>query len=392
MQARRRFAEHSNSHETIEIVYDEDDNKKYNNVPKSRFALPFSQNFVTNIVSGITNITNSTNLTDNKENLISDSEFFLESSRPEEEFIMASRDRTNEFGNAVRSLQSRNITRSINQRDTTKAKQMQSYSEFMNMAKFIGKNLTSTYTKLEKLTLLAKKKSLFEDRPQEIQELTYIIKGDLSALNQQIAKLQEISRRNNELDSKHMISHSSNMVLALQSKLATMSTDFKQILEIRTENLKFQKNRHDQFSQAGSGSSVSKNASTSLLLAEEQHQSSIEMGRQGSHPQNQSQTQLMIYSDESDNYVQQRAETMQNIESTIVELGGIFQQLAHMVKEQEEIVERIDTNIADAEMNIDAAHSEILKYFQSVTKNRWLMIKIFGVLIFFFIFFLVFMS
>lgn len=38
--------------------------------------------------------------------------------------------------------------------------------------------------------------------------------------------------------------------------------------------------------------------------------------------------------------MQSRAETMQNIESTIVELGGIFQQLAHMVKEQEEMVER----------------------------------------------------
>ena len=31
---------------------------------------------------------------------------------------------------------------------------------------------------------------------------------------------------------------------------------------------------------------------------------------------------------------------MQNIEQTIVELGGIFQQLAHMVKEQEEVVQR----------------------------------------------------
>lgn len=38
--------------------------------------------------------------------------------------------------------------------------------------------------------------------------------------------------------------------------------------------------------------------------------------------------------------MQSRAETMQNIESTIVELGGIFQQLAHMVQEQEEMVER----------------------------------------------------
>lgn len=41
-----------------------------------------------------------------------------------------------------------------------------------------------------------------------------------------------------------------------------------------------------------------------------------------------------------DDYIQDRADTMKNIESTIVELGGIFTQLAHMVKEQEEIVHR----------------------------------------------------
>lgn len=41
-----------------------------------------------------------------------------------------------------------------------------------------------------------------------------------------------------------------------------------------------------------------------------------------------------------DSYLKSRADTMQNIESTIVELGGIFQQLAHMVKEQEEMVQR----------------------------------------------------
>ena len=85
--------------------------------------------------------------------------------------------------------------------------------------------------------------------------------------------------------------------------------------------------------------------------------------------------QMGLMQDESDNYLQSRAETMQNIESTIVELGGIFQQLAHMVKEQEEMVERIDTNVQSAELNIEAAHAQILKYFQSVTSNRWLMIK-----------------
>lgn len=143
-----------------------------------------------------------------------------------------------------------------------------------------------------------------------------------------------------------------------------------------------------------------KSQQSSLLLSE-QDQVSIDMnadttpllaGSGGGGPSAQHQQQQMMLYDESDNYVQQRAETMQNIESTIVELGGIFQQLAHMVKEQDEMVERIDSNVQDAEMNIEAAHGEILKYFQTVSKNRWLMIKIFGVLIFFFIFFIIFMA
>ncbi|XP_070067725.1 syntaxin-5 [Drosophila takahashii] len=322
----------------------------------------------------------------------------LEEPEPEPEiFVMAARDRTGEFANAIRSLQARNITRAVNIRDPRKAKQVQSYSEFMMVARFIGKNIASTYSKLEKLTMLAKKKSLFDDRPQEIQELTYIIKGDLNALNQQIARLQEISKdQRRHTNGKHLVSHSSNMVLALQSKLASMSTDFKQILEVRTENLKQQKTRRDQFSQgpgplAAHTVSPSTAKQGSLLLSEENQAVSIDMGSSDTTPLLSTQTQMAVY-DDSDNYVQQRAETMQNIESTIVELGGIFQQLAHMVKEQEEIVERIDTNVADAELNIEAAHGEILKYFQSVSKNRWLMIKIFGVLIFFFLFFVVFMS
>jgi syntaxin 5 len=83
---------------------------------------------------------------------------------------------------------------------------------------------------------------------------------------------------------------------------------------------------------------------------------------------------------------------METVEQTIVELGGIFQNLATMIKEQEEQVQRIDSNIDDVELNVSEAHSELLKYFNSVTSNRWLMIKIFGVLITFFILFVVIMT
>ncbi|XP_021916862.1 syntaxin-5 isoform X2 [Zootermopsis nevadensis] len=307
---------------------------------------------------------------------------------------MTSRDRTAEFVNATRSLQGRHVARTVAVRDPRKARYIQSYAEFMLIARTIGKNISSTYTKLEKLTLLAKRKSLFNDRPTEIQELTYIIKEDLNSLNQQIAKLQEVSRsqKQSQQNGRHLQSHSSSVVLALQSKLASMSTEFKQILEVRTENLKQQKNRRDQFSHGPISSSLPPSAISghhqgSVLLAED-----VSVNMEEHSPLLPTvQNQALIY-DETDNYLQSRAETMQNIESTIVELGGIFQQLAHMVTEQEEMVERIDTNVQDAELNVEAAHSEIIRYFQNITSNRWLMIKIFAVLIFFFLFFVLFMA
>jgi syntaxin 5 len=40
-------------------------------------------------------------------------------------------------------------------------------------------------------------------------------------------------------------------------------------------------------------------------------------------------------------------------------------------------------------MNVEAAHNELLRYYQSVSSNRGLMLKILGVLVVFFILFVV---
>ncbi|XP_014473870.1 PREDICTED: syntaxin-5 [Dinoponera quadriceps] len=313
---------------------------------------------------------------------------------------MTSRDRTNEFVNTIRSMQSRSAARTAavgaTMQNPRRARQLQSYSNFMMTAKNIGKNIASTYTKLEKLALLAKKKSIFNDRQMEIEELTNIIKTDLKSLNIQIGKLQELGKSQREgfghSQSHHIASHSSSIVMALQSKLANMSTNFKNVLEVRSENMREEQSRRQQFTQGSLSTmlppSVVSGRQGSLLLQEEANNAvAIDL-----EPAMNRQLMQQAMQDDTDAYVQSRAETMQNIESTIVELGGIFQQLAHMVQEQEEMVERIDSNIEDTELNVEAAHTEILRYFQSVTNNRWLMIKIFAILIFFFIFFVVFLA
>lgn len=96
---------------------------------------------------------NSTNIDNNNAFYPNDEDDYCDTNSASEIVIMASRERTGEFVNAIRSMQGRNISRAVNIRDPRKATQLQSYSEFMMIAKHIGKNIASTYSKLEKLTL-----------------------------------------------------------------------------------------------------------------------------------------------------------------------------------------------------------------------------------------------
>jgi syntaxin 5 len=66
--------------------------------------------------------------------------YFIEDVRPREREnsktrAMISRDRTTEFVNAIRSLQGRHVARTVAVRDPRKAKYIQSYAEFMMIAR-----------------------------------------------------------------------------------------------------------------------------------------------------------------------------------------------------------------------------------------------------------------
>jgi syntaxin 5 len=84
-----------------------------------------------------------------------------------------------------------------------------------------------------------------------------------------------------------------------------------------------------------------------------------------------------------DSYIQSRSTAIESIETTIAELGQIFNQLAHMVAEQRETVQRIDADTLDIASNVGGAQRELLKYYANISSNRWLMLKVFGVLIVF---------
>ena len=62
------------------------------------------------------------------------------------------------------------------------------------------------------------------------------------------------------------------------------------------------------------------------------------------------------------------------------------------VQEQGELTIRIDENIDDTLANVDSAQAQLLKYMNSISSNRWLVMKVFAVLLFFLFVFIFFIA
>ncbi|KAL1915512.1 uncharacterized protein VTP21DRAFT_6636 [Calcarisporiella thermophila] len=298
---------------------------------------------------------------------------------------MSIKDRTNEFHKIVGSYLSRATNSSSSKSglenrkyyaSTQQSRLTSPKSEFSRMASVITRDLRLMEDKLQQLGKLANRRTLFDDKPTEINDLTQSIKQDIARLNNQIEILQRHLRENrNRAPNKQVIEHSEHVINRLRARLADASVRFKDVLEMRTQNIKESKERLSNFSH--SDGSMQMRSDSPLYITERSNEAkseylSLEMGPP-------MQQQMLV--EEQSRYNESRATAIQSIESTIAELGNIFGQLAHMVAEQRETIQRIDADVDDIESNVQGAQRELLKYYRNISSNRWLMLKVFGVII-----------
>ncbi|XP_031274622.1 syntaxin-32-like [Pistacia vera] len=334
------------------------------------------------------------------------------------------RDRTQEFQSVAERLRKSvssgsgpNGTSSSSKSDEQRSS-VALQSEFNKKASKIGFGIHQTSQKLSKLAKLAKRTSVFDDPTMEIQELTAVIKQDITALNSAVVDLQLFCNSRNEGGmSSDTTSHSTTVVDDLKNRLMSTTKEFKEVLTMRTENLKVHENRRQLFSSSASKDSTNpfvrqrplaarsaasssasppswanvSPSSSPLFPRKQMDGESQPLLQQQPHNQQQQQQQQQMVPLQ-DSYMQSRAEALQNVESTIHELGNIFNQLATLVSQQGEIAIRIDENMDDTLANVEGAQGALLKYLNGISSNRWLMIKIFFVLIFFLMIFLFFVA
>ncbi|KAF2076784.1 hypothetical protein CYY_001911 [Polysphondylium violaceum] len=293
-------------------------------------------------------------------------------------------DRTSEFGNlaeAIRRKQEQNGVQ-LSQRKLSPANQK---SQFSYAAAKISRGVFETSEKLTKLTNMAKNTKLFMDSSAQIEELTFIIKQDIQSLNRELSALDQYVKSSRQ-PNKQTGDHSETIVGFLNTKLISATKDFKDILEVRTESLKQQQEKKDSFAGYSSNtySTTIDNPSDNILYKydeEEDYDSSA-----------QEHSILMPTELTTTNYTASRLRAAENISSTIHQLEGIFSQLANLVSQQGEVIERIDANMDDTLLNIGRGHDSLVTTLYNISSNRSLIIKIFLVLIIFSIIFIVFFA
>ncbi|KAH0649361.1 hypothetical protein KY285_034609 [Solanum tuberosum] len=264
-------------------------------------------------------------------------------------------------------------------------------SEFNRRASKIGFGIHQTSQKLAKLAKLAKRTSDFDDPTTEIQELTAVINQDITALNSAVVDLQLHSNSRNERGNSDTTSHATTVVDGLKNRLMTATKEFKEVLTMRTENMKVHENRRLMISSSTTKEAsnpfmrqrplagfhwvccccplASRNTAITSASPPPRANDSASSSQLFPRKQGDGNTQPLLQDQQQqqqqivplqDSYMQSRAEALQNAESTIHELGSIFNQLATLVSEQGEVAVRIDENMDDALTNVEGAQGALL--------------------------------
>jgi syntaxin 5 len=92
------------------------------------------------------------------------------------------------------------------------------------------------------------------------------------------------------------------------------------------------------------------------------------------------------------NYLRERADVMETVESQIGELGTIFNKLAVMVSEHADMVQRVEDNVDDAADTINLSMAQLTDTLENLRTNRALALKVFGVIAIFIILFITFFA
>lgn len=259
------------------------------------------------------------------------------------------RDRTAEFFQIVEKLSG--------QRKECESSASASTATELNAASQISQNISQIESHIARLKRLSQSHNLFDNSGGEVTQLTSQIRSSISERESEIRLLESAPGTNGP--------HFQVVLEGLKHSLAAHTQAFALILTMRTRTVKQQQNRRKLYEaepvQDGQGLRQRKGAGV--------YDSAEEIPKEVP-----SQDTLRVRS-------QRPAQAVEQMESTIHELGQMYGRLVELVGTQGETVIRIDQNLDQSLVHVDRGHSSLMQYYQRVSSTQGLLVKLFGVII-----------
>eukprot|EP00758_Cryptobia_borreli_P010362 Tbor_TRINITY_DN5561_c1_g2::TRINITY_DN5561_c1_g2_i1::g.13079::m.13079/K08490/STX5; syntaxin 5 len=240
---------------------------------------------------------------------------------------------------------------------------------FNQYAKIFSQEIVNTSDSIANLTKLMKNKNAFDDCSEDIGSLSAAIKGKLEVLRNDLEALSQLKDAAQPSSTswftvqqkEEAALHADTIVSTLRSRLVRTGQDFKTVLQRRTKNLT------DDAGRRGNLLSDTPRSAESAMFA--------------GGLQQQQMTNSNSY------YYQSRYDAVRDIEIAVGEVSELFSDFTTLMHEQQDAIVRIDEDVDQAVLNVNAGTNELLKYLGALSSNRGLILKIFMVLFVFLLFF-----
>jgi len=277
---------------------------------------------------------------------------------------------------------------------------------------------------------MVRRQGLFDDSSNEIDGMIFEVKQKLTELNSKCDSAQTFvdSKKSSFGKQNQTANHNGTVVNQLKTDLLVATKDFKTILELRSNKMKEQSKRKVELTGNASLSPIKHlavtqeqqknkklsfgknlmnpyaNPTDSKRGIADRHGADIEAqggggddNRRGgfssssSSHGNEMQQLLVVPPSAELQYYESREKAVSEVEQTIGELGTIFQRLAGMIAQQQELVERIDEDVESALTNANNTRDYLTDVYNSVSSNRGMYMKLGAIFLFFLILFTVFL-
>lgn len=239
--------------------------------------------------------------------------------------------------------------------------------------------LKSVESQLKNLVQMSKTSSLFNETHLKFTKIGNEIESSLKIIEKSINKIanedfHKYSKNNFE---KKVVQNSIDL---LQIKLENLGASYQKFLKTQAEMIRQIEKRKANLVNTKSKRPKPKN--------DDLYSNSTDADGENL-PFTSNSSQLVYDKHDNSNYQVERSSAVQHIEKAMSDLNSLFNRVSEMVYRQRDMVERISNDTDISYTNMIMAESEVIKLKDTVKDNRRLILKIFGIIVFFVVIYIV---